>query len=227
MFPVLSEEVVRFGKVLKREREPKEMARVTRAECLAEEMAQEEMRVLEEHRIRWADMDEDLEMERMFAIEEQEEQREAVQGGELEMAEEREWEGKVAQDEELAAMEERGFERRLEECEGGEGDAERESKKKWVEVWVPGVCLWCGEEVFLGCKCENGLPEAGSTGEVVVSGEKEADVERRDDDDGWKDRGVGGQRENGNAWNSNRREKEQGNGGGKQQCQRGEEDSRA
>ena len=51
-------------RVLKREREPEEMARVTRVECLAEEMAQEQMRVLEEHRVRWADMDEDSEMER-------------------------------------------------------------------------------------------------------------------------------------------------------------------
>ena len=102
----------------------------------------------------------------LIAIEEQEEQREAFQCGELEMAEERQWEGNAAPDEELAAMEEEGLERRLEESQGGEGDAEggagteRESKMKWVEVWASDVCL------LLGCKCENGLPEAGSTSEV-------------------------------------------------------------
>ena len=161
--------------MLKQEREPEEIARVTRAECLAEEMAQEEMRVLEEHQVRRADMDEDSEMERMVAIEEQEEQREAVQCSELEMAEERQWEAKVAQDEELAAMEEWGLERRLEESQGGDGDVERASMKKWVDVWVPDECLGCGEEVFLGCKCENGLPEAGLTREVM-SEDKEDDV---------------------------------------------------
>ena len=105
-------------------------------------------------------------------------------------------------------MEERGLERHLEESQGGEGDAEggagteRESKMKWVEVWASDVCLECGKEVFLGCKCENGLPEAGSTSE------------------------VGGRREDGNSWNRNRREEEQGNSGvQQQQCSRGEEDS--
>ena len=68
-----------------------DLERVLKREWEPEEMAQEEMRVLEEHRVRWADMDEDSEMERMVAIEEQEEQREAVQCGELEMAEERQW----------------------------------------------------------------------------------------------------------------------------------------
>ena len=42
--------------------------------------------------------------------------------------------------------------------------------------------------VFLGCKCENGPPEAGLT--RVMADE----VERRDDDNGWEDR-EGRQRE--------------------------------
>ena len=83
---------------MKREKEPEEIERVTRAGCLVEEMAQEEMRVVEKHRVRWADVDEDSEVERVVAIEEREEQRETAQCGELEMAEEREWEGKAVQD---------------------------------------------------------------------------------------------------------------------------------
>ena len=103
-----------------------------------------------------------------------------------------------------------------------------------------------GRGVFLGCKCENGPPEAGLT--RVMADE----VERRDDDNGWEDREgrqrewqgdvrrrndwqgveterveVGGQREDGNAWNGNRRREEQGNKwrwSGQQQFSRGEED---
>ena len=37
---------------------------MTRAECLVEEIAQEEMMVVEKHRVRWADMGEDSEVER-------------------------------------------------------------------------------------------------------------------------------------------------------------------
>ena len=81
--------------VLKREREPEEMARVTRAEGLAEGVAQEEMRVVEKHRIRSADMDEDSEMERMVAIGEQ---SEAARCDELAEAEVRERQCKAVQD---------------------------------------------------------------------------------------------------------------------------------
>ena len=70
-------------RVMKREREPEEK---TRAECLAEEMVQEDMKVVEEHRVRladvdggservrWADMGEDSEEECPVAAEEQREQ---------------------------------------------------------------------------------------------------------------------------------------------------------
>ena len=63
----------------------------------------------------------------MVEIEEREEQREAAQCGELEMAEEREWEGKAVQDGELAGMEERERERRLEKSQGGEGNTGAEA----------------------------------------------------------------------------------------------------
>ena len=87
-------------------------------------MAQEDMKVVEEHRIRLADMGEESEMERMVAIEEREEQREAVQRRELEMVEERQWEGKAAHDGELAAIEECRCERHLEKSLGGKGEVE-------------------------------------------------------------------------------------------------------
>ena len=47
------------------------------------------MKIMEKHRVRWADMDEDLEMERVGTVEEREKQRETALCGELEMAEER------------------------------------------------------------------------------------------------------------------------------------------
>ena len=85
-------------RVMKRERGPEETERVIEAECMVEEMAREEVKVVEKHRVRWADVVEDSEVERVVTIEEREEQREMAQRGELEMAEEREWEGKAAQD---------------------------------------------------------------------------------------------------------------------------------
>ena len=81
-------------RVMKREKELEEMKRVARTECLVEEMAQEEMKIVEKHRVRWADMNEELEMERV-AVEEREEQREMARCGELEMAEERKGRGDV------------------------------------------------------------------------------------------------------------------------------------
>ena len=81
--------------VLKRERELEEMARVTRADGLAEEMTQEAMRVVEKHRIRWADMGDDSEMERMVAIGEQ---SAAARCDELAQTEARERQCKAVQD---------------------------------------------------------------------------------------------------------------------------------
>ena len=69
---------------------------------------------------------------------------------------------KAIWDGELAAMEEQERERQLEKNHGGVDDAEggtgreRENRRKWDEVWASDVCLECGEEVFLGCKCGNG-----------------------------------------------------------------------
>ena len=264
---------------MKREKEPEEMKRVARAECSVEEMAQEEMKIVEKHRVRWADMEEDLEMERVVTVEEREEQMETVRCGELEMVEERKWEGKAVQDVEvaamkveerewedkavldgemaemkaekrewegkgvqerelavmkavqdraLAAMEEREYgrhleenqvaqdgelaamkavrdgelaaiqererERQLEKNRGEVDDAEggtkreRENRRKWDEVWASYVCLECGEEVFLGCKCGNGPPRVRVTREGVTSEKKEDGSEQQDDSDGWGDR---------------------------------------
>ena len=140
---------------------------------------------MEKHRVRWADVFEDSEVECVVAIEGRE-QRKMAQCSELEMAEEREWEGKAAQDGELAAMEDRRRERQMEKIQGGVDE--------WDEVWVPGVCFGCGEEVFLGCKFENGPTRVGLTHEEVASGEKEDGIERQEDNDGRRDR-EGWQRE--------------------------------
>ena len=79
-------------------------------------MVQEEMKVVEEHRVRWADVDKDSERVRWAdmgedsgeecpeAAEEQREQSKAGPGGELEFAEEREQQGKAVW--ELAVIEE-------------------------------------------------------------------------------------------------------------------------
>ena len=77
-------------RVMKREKEPEEKARMTRAECLAEEMFQEERKVVEEHRVRWADVDKDSERVRWAdmgedsgeeCLEAAEEQREQSKAG--------------------------------------------------------------------------------------------------------------------------------------------------
>ena len=176
--------------VMKREKEPEEMKRVARAKCLVEEMAQEEIKIVEKHRVRWADMDEDLEMERVVTVEEREEQRETARCGELEMkAEKREWEGKAVQDRELAAMkavrdgelaaiEEQERERQLQKNQGGVDDAEggtgreRENWRNWDEVWAAHACLECGEKFFLGCKCGNGPPRVRVTREGYAGGKR-------------------------------------------------------
>ena len=110
-------------RVLKREGETEEMARMTRRSVWWKKS-------LGGHEggggtsDSMADMGEESEMERMVAIEEREEQREAVQRGELEMVEERQWEGKAAHDGELAAIEEWRCVRHLEKSLGGKGEVE-------------------------------------------------------------------------------------------------------
>ena len=104
---------------------------MARAECLVEEMAEEEMKIVEKHRVRWADMDEDMEMERVVTVEEREEQREIARCGELEMAEERKWEGKAVQDVEVAAMKVEEREREDKAVLDGEMAEMKAEKREW------------------------------------------------------------------------------------------------
>ena len=130
-------------------------------------MVQEDMKVVEEHRVRladvdggservrWADMGEDSAVGRVSAVaaEEQREQGKAGPGGELELAEEREQQGEAVW--ELAVMKERECGRRAEKGQEGEGDVvkgvseERESSERRADIWVSDVCPKCEGEVFL------------------------------------------------------------------------------
>ena len=168
-----------------KEEEEEEQRRAQEAREEEEQRRAQEAREEEEQR-RAREAREEEEQRRACEAREEEEQRRAQE------TEKQEWEGKAAQDGELAAMEERRRERHLEKSQGGVDEAEVGAR--WAEVWVSGVCFGCGEEVFLGCKCENGPSRVGLIHEEDAPGEKEDGIERQEDSDGWGDR-EGWQRE--------------------------------